>query len=386
MMTATATDSLRATTSTVVRLATASDDAARRALMSAVPMDAELALSVRRSPTMSALYALHARDWREWVVERDAAVVGTGSVLVRDGWLDGRRVPVGYLGDLRLAPVVQGRLLLDRFYGPILRDAADEWSCEYFVTAIIGSNLRARRALVARPARAERAGRPRYTLLREFDIRAIQLVLPLLPERSDWHVRRATEADIPAIARLLDADGRSRPFGYVVDEAELRRRLATWPGLTIDSFLVATGADGTPVGTLALWDAAPVKETVVASYSGSMRRVRMIHDIMATVLRRPRLPEPGAPLRYVYATHVAVPPGEPSLLRALLRAAYRRARATGFHFISACAPVGDANDTAYRGMVVTNLRAELHLVTLPGVALPLIPPTSPMPGLEMALV
>lgn len=385
-MAATAMHSLLATSSTVVRRADPDDDAARRALMSSVPMDAELALSVRRAPTMSALYALHARDWREWVVERDDAVVGTGSVLVRDGWLDGRRVPVGYLGDLRLAPAVQGRQLLDRFYGPILREAGAEWRCEHFLTAIIGSNLRARRALVTRTTRADRAGRPRYTLLREFDIRAIQLVLPLLPERSEWQVRPATEADIPAIARLLDADGRSRPFGYVFDETELCRRLATWPGLTIDSFLIATRDDGTPLGTLALWDAAPVKETVVVSYSGSMRRVRMIHDTLATVLRRPRLPAPGAGLRYVYATHVAVPPGEPSLLRALLRAGYRHARARGFHFISACAPVGDANDAAYRGMVVTDLRAEMHLVTLPGVALPSIPPESHMPGLEMALV
>jgi hypothetical protein len=372
--------------SIAVRRATANDDGARRDLMAQVAMDAELALSVRRRPTMDALYALHARDWNEWVVERDGIIEGTGSVLVRDGWIDGRRAPVGYLGDLRLAPSVQGRQLLDRFYAPILRAARDDWGCEHFLTAIIASNETARRALVVRTERADRRGRPRYELLRTFDIRSIQLVLPLLPERTAWHVRPARAGDIPAIGRLLDGDGRLRPFGYCLDEPELRRRLTMWPGLTIESFLVATRPDGTIVGTLALWDAAPVRQTVVTSYAGSMRRVRLMHDALAVALRRPRLPSPEAPFRYLYATHVGVPEAEPSVLRALLRAAYRRARAERFHFISICAPAGDPNDAAYRGMVVTNLRAELHLVTLPDVARPSIRADAPMPGFEMALV
>ena len=369
-----------------VRRAAAGDDAARRALMSDVAMDADLALSVRRHPTMAAMYALHARDWDEWVVDHDGAVAGMGAVLVRDGWLDGGRMPVGYLGDLRFSASAQGQLLLDRFFAPTLGEARERWGCEHFLTAIIASNDRARRALVARTARAERSGRPRYTLLREFDIRSVQSVLPLLPERRQWSVRRGTDADIPDIARLLEQDGRSRPFGYVFDESVLRHRLATWPGLRADSFLVAESAAGEIAGTLALWDAAPVKETVVTAYHGSMRRVRVMHDAMATLLRRPRLPVPGAPFRYLYATHAAVPAREPSLLRALVRAAHSQARARGYHFVSVCAPEGDSNDAAYRGLLVTNLRAQLYLVTLPGVSVPPLVPSGPMPGFEMALV
>ena len=370
----------------LVRRADAGDDAARRALMADVAMDAELALSVRRHPTMAAVYALHAREWDEWVVEDERRVVGMGSVLVRDGWLGGDCVPVGYLGDLRLAPGAQGRQLLDRFYAPVLAEARERWGVGHFLTAIIASNERARRALVARTARAERGLRPRYTLLREFDIRSVQLVLPLLPERSAWTVRPATSSDLPAIAALLDRDGRARPYGYRLDERELRRRLEEWPGLTVDSFVVATSPVGEVVGTLALWDAGPVKETVVMAYRGSMRRVRVIHDVLATATRRPRLPAPGAPFRYGYATHVAVPPSDPSVLRALLRATHRRARAEGLHFFSICAPVGDANDAAYRGMLVTDIRAGLHVVTPAGAPVPHVDARGPMPGFEMALV
>jgi hypothetical protein len=74
------------------------------------------------------------------------------------------------------------------------------------------------------------------------------------------------------------------------------------------------------------------------------------------------------------------------VLRALLASAYASARRAGFHFLSACAPVGDPLDDAYRGYLATNLRAQLYVVTLPGTTIPDALFKAPMPGFEMALV
>ena len=376
-----------ASSSLVVRPARPEDDAARRALLASVAMDADLALSIRRAPTVDAMYALHASEWDSWVVADDEGrVEGMGSVLVRDGWLDGRLTKVGYLGDLRLSGRAEGRQLLDRAYGPILEAARDRHGCEYWLTAIIASNARARRALTVQTERSLRRGRPRYTLLREFDIRSLHLVLPRRGEGSAVAVRRATELDIAAIAALLDDDARSRPFGYPMPERELRRRLATWPGLRIDSFHLAEDRAGKIVGVVAPWDASPVKETVVAGYGGAMKRVRLLHDLAALALGRPRLPAPGNPFRYQYLTHLAVPSADPAILRALLASAYDVARRERFHFLSACAPLGDALDAAYAGYAATNLRAQLYLVTLPDTRMPGSLRGGTMPGFEMALV
>src|SRR5688572_20187595 len=84
-----------------VRRAVAGDDAGCRALLASVAMDADLSLSIRRTPTVDAMYALHARAWESWVVsDRDGHVEGMGSILVRDGYVDGSVLPIGYLGDL----------------------------------------------------------------------------------------------------------------------------------------------------------------------------------------------------------------------------------------------------------------------------------------------
>lgn len=372
----------------IIRPALPSDDAARRALLAGVAMDTDLSLSIRRAPTVDALYPLHATAWESWVAASDTGgIEGMGSVLVRDGYLGtaGRVGNVGYLGDLRLSPRAEGRLLLDRFYGPTLAEARDKYGCEYFLTGIIASNSRARRALTVETVRSARRGRPRYTLLREFDIRSLHLVLPRRRERSPISVRRATTRDITAIAALLDADARRRPFGYPMPEAELRRRLATWPGLRVESFHVAERSKEL-VGVVAPWDAGPVKETVVVTYRGPMRRVRLTHDLAARVFRRPLLPKPGEAFRYQYLTHLAVPADDIDVLRALLASVYGAARTEGFHFLSVCAPTGASLDAAYRGYQVTNLRAHLYLVTLPDTPIPDMFNSASMPGFEMALV
>jgi hypothetical protein len=375
----------RSHASITVRRATAVDGPEQCALLARVAMDSDLALSIRRDPDFDALYRLQARDWESWVAEMDGTVEGTGTVLVRNGYLDGVRIPVGYLGDLRLSHAAEGRHLLDRMYGPILRSASERFGCNYYLTAIIASNDKAKRALTVPTARSQRGARPTYTLLREFDIRSIHLVLPRMRERLTHVVRRATDADIPSLARFLDDDSRTRPFGYVLDEAELRRRLTCWPGLSARSFHLAEDAGGRIVGCLALWDAAPAKRTIVMAYRGRMRRVRMAYDFAARIFGRDPLPRPGQEFRYQYATHVAVPSNDPSVMRALLQSAYHAARAEGYHFISVCAPVGDALDPAYRGYLTTDLRAELHVVTLPGVEVPALE-AGVRPGFEMALV
>lgn len=368
-------------TGAVVRPAEPRDNAARCDLFARVTMDSDLVISVHRGPDFDALYRLQSDEWLSVVVELDGRVEGTGTILVRDGYLNGIPRRVGYLGDLRFSPRLEGRLLLDRFFRPLLEDARERLGCELFLTAVIASNRRALRALATETPRSRRSGRPRYTVVGDFDIRSLHLLLPRRAEASAVKVRRATPDDLPRLTRLLDDDARSRPFGYVF-ERDLPRRLAAWPGLTADSFLLAERG-GQLVGALALWDASPVKRMVVREYRGAMRRVRFAYNLAARVLRVPGLPAAGETLRYLYVTHQAIPSGDPAVLRALLGRAHHESRGTGAQLLMTCAPHGSPLEPAFRGFLCTNLTARLFAVTLPGVE---PPPITTWPGFEMALV
>lgn len=370
----------------VLRPARPEDMPSRCDLFARVGMESELVLGVDRAPDFDALYRLQTRDWISWVVEIDGIVEGMGVVLARDCWLGGERTRVGYLGDLRFSPRARGRRLIDRYYGPVLRDATERLGCELFLTSVITSNQSAIHALVPRQHRAPIEGRPNHTPLRDFAIRSIHLLFPRRRRRSDVRVRRAVPSDITAIAKLLDEDARRRAFGYVLSEVELRRRLADWPGLSVDSFLLAEAENGTLLGCIAPWDSAPIKRMVVREYRGRMRHVRFGHDIAAHAFGRPPLPTPGGELRYQYLTHQAVPSDNPIVLRALLEAAYASARALGYHCLSVCALRGDRLDGAYRGFLSTDLAARLYLVNAPDTPVPESVFARSFPGFEMALV
>lgn len=372
----------------VVRPMERGDNPAVCAQFARVTMESDVVLSVRREPDFEALYRLQSRDWLTVVIELDGAIEGVGTIVIRDGYVGGEVRRVGYLGDLRLSPRLQGRMLLERFYGALLEDVRVRYGCELFLTSVIATNERALRALARETPRSRHAGRPRYTPVGDFDIRSLHLLLPRRVEPSAVRVRRAALADVPALARLLDADARSRPFGFVFSVPELERRLAEWPGLAVESFYVAESGAGELAGCIALWDAAPVKRMVVSAYRGPMRRVRGAYNIAATLLGMPKLPAAGGRLHYQYVTHQAIRANDPAVLRALLTQAYRDARRArrGFHFLSICAPAGSPLEPAFRGFQATNLRARLFVVALPHVNISDVCPAPSWPGFEMALV
>ncbi len=374
-----------------MRLATPRDEPALRRLFSSITMDADLSLRVDREPSFFALYEMQdTHAWETWVVELDGELVGLGALLVRDGYLDGAVERVGYLGDLRLDPRIRGREILATLYGPVLDDFAARHDVAVFLTAVIASNSRAMAALTGPDA--AKLGIPTYHLLQRFRIRALQTIRATRPPRAmcdRWPARAATDDDVAAIAKLLDQDARTRAFGMPMDERRLRASLAAWPGLRIEDFqLVHDATTGALVGCVAPWDATPVKQTIVTAYRGRMRWIRRAYDTAARLLGAPRLPKPGDPLRYAYATHQACVADQPEALRALLYAAWRAVRDSnrGDVFLSCRAPVAEANSDAYRGFTVNDLAANVYAVVPAGGSLAPNLAEAQRIGFEMALV
>lgn len=374
-----------------VRLARDEDEPATRQLFSSITMDAAISLQVRREPDFAALYRMQtAHAWETWIGEIDGEVVGLATLLVRDGYLDGTVQRIGYLGDLRLDRRIRGREILATIYGPILDEFAARHDVGVFLTSVIASNKRAVAALTGPGAAA--FGIPTYHLLQRFQIRALQTLAaqrPPLAIRRRFPVRAATDADIPAIAELLDRDASTRAFGIPMDVARLRADLEAWPGLSIGDFLLAIdAADGSLAGCIAPWDATPVKQTWVTAYRGSMAWVRRGHALGATLLRAPALPRAGRPLRYAYATHQAVRDDDPNVLRALLHAAWIAARrsADGNVFLSCRVPDAERGSIAYRGFVSSDLPAHVYAVVPAGGPLPPELLDVDRLGFEMALV
>lgn len=344
-----------------MRRATTEDNARLLELFGAVPMQGALVLSTQRAPDYFALYEMQRGTTEVWVHDEAGQLDGMGTLHVREGWLEGQPCRVGYLGDLRSRFSARRSRGLARFYGPILEEAAERHDVSAFLTAVMATNAAALQALVKR--KASRASQPHYALLRRFSTVSIQFLLRRRPRPSPYTVRHATAADVPAMAALLDADHRARPFGYRYDLGELEHRLSHWPGLTLERTYLAFDKDGRLVGCTSAWEPSAVKRYRVLAYRGGMRWMRWGFDAMATVVRAPRLPPPGEDFRYFYLCNTSIAGEDPAIFRALLDQVYADHYGQGFHFFSLYLDEEDPLAPALQGFLLRRLDFHLYAVT-----------------------
>ncbi|WNG13655.1 hypothetical protein F0U63_02445 [Cystobacter fuscus] len=364
------------------RLATPADNERLLELFGAVPMQGELVLSTQRSPDFFRLYDIQRGTAEVWVHEAAQGLSAMGTFFAREGWLDGRACRVGYLGDLRTRFSARRHRSVARFYGPLLEEVARRLGVETFLTSVMATNAAALQALVRRQER--RVAQPEYTLLRRFSAVSVHFTHRRAPRPGRFHVRRARPEDVPAMAALLDADHRARPFGYRYDQGELQHRLAHWPGLGVDGCYLAFDEHGALVGCTSVWDPHEVKRYRVLAYRGSMRWVKWGYDAMATVLRSPRLPEPGQDFRYFYLCNTSITGEDPAILRALVERVYADHQDRGYHFFSLYMGEEDPLQPALRGFFQRRLDFHLYAVTPASLAGRPSPPGG-RTGFEMAL-
>ncbi|WP_257451468.1 hypothetical protein [Archangium lipolyticum] len=364
-----------------LRRANREDNARLLDLFGSVPMQGELVLTTQRSPDFFSLYDMQRGDTELWVHEVEDGLDGMGTILVRDGWLEGRPCRVGYLGDLRTRFSARRSRSVARFYGPVLEETAERLGVEAFLTSVMASNAAALQALVKR--KANRVNQPHYTLLRRFSAVSVHFTRRRKPGRGPIHVRRATPGDVPAMSALLDADHRARPFGYRYDQGELQHRLERWPGLSVEGSYLAFDRSGKLVGCTSVWDPEAVKRYRVLAYRGSMQWVKWGYDAMATVLRAPRLPEPGHDFRYFYLCNTSITGEDPAILRALVEHVYADHHGKGYHFFSLYMDQDDPHEGALKGFFQRRLDFHLYAVTPAGLAREHFP--EGRTGFEMAL-
>lgn len=345
------------------RPATPADNDALVRLFAEVPMEGELVLATMRGPRFAALYDLHGGDVDCWVQDVDDSgpgapgatrrLAGVGTIIVREGWLDGRVQKVGYLGDLRIAAQARRSKTVARFYGPLLQATIARTGCDCYLTAVLASNTAALQALTRR--RPARAGQPHYQLLRRFDAVSVQFAGRRRAHHSPFSVSTARPEDVAPLARFLDADHRGRAFGFCFGAGELERRLATWPGFRLDATYIARDRGGQIVGCTTAWDPAPVKQYRVLAYRGKLAWVKRAWNGLCRLTGWPPLPDPGQDFRSLYLCNLSVSGDDPAILRALLERLYADFRPAGYHFFTLYADEGDPLRPALRGFTTRTL-------------------------------
>lgn len=306
------------------RLATNDDDPALRKLLAHSPMPGRLTVTFEREPNYFLGCDTMGRFWQVIIAccRPGGEIAGVMCRAVRPYWINGQRMDLGYIGQIRIADQHQGRWLLWRGLSFFKELHADNRVKTYF-GVISDENAVARGVLVEKPSRhfpqAREAARI-YTA-------GIILRRPKQPLPSPYTITRGSPEQLPVVAAFLQQHGAARQF-FPVYEADDFNSPAT-RGFRVEDFVIASQHHEI-VGVTGLWDQSSYKQTIVQHYEGVLRWGRFIYNAGLRLVGARRLPGSGEPLHAAYASFICVKDNNPAVFRPLLRQIYTMAAARGY--------------------------------------------------------
>jgi hypothetical protein len=363
----------------VYAIARRDDDADLRALLRDNPTDGWIKLALAREPDAFAAATVMGPQ-HGYIIARQCATrepIGMCEWSARESFIDGAPRPLAYLGALRVAPRWRRRRrMLAGGFEAVHQLLHQGRATPYALTAIAAGNRVALRMLGA-----NLPGMPRYQALEPFSTFALRPRATAAPAA----VERARAGDLAAIAVCLNRTYRHYQFAPVWSARDLAD-FVLCRGLAPEDFLVIRRGPGI-AACVALWDQNAFKQAIVQGYAGALGHVRPLVNIIAPLLRLPRLPMPGEPLRQVYLSHLAVEGGDPHLFNLLIEAALGEAKRRGFALaLTGLAARHPLADVLRRHFGAREYEAMLHLVRWDDAADPADTPMSRLPHLEIAVL
>jgi hypothetical protein len=341
-----------------LRLATPTDDAALRQLLRDNPMPGNISLSYEREPS----YFLAARvdgPLSQTIISVDAEtgqLRGMGARVIRPMYLNGQVQEVGYMSHLRADSGREWGLSLARQLARSFakfRQLHADGRTPFYLMSVIADNRPARRLLASGLPGMPQAHE--YARLITYAISSRRAKTEMALPRGCTLARGAPE-HIPEIIACLQRNGARHQFAPLWSAENLFTPTQT-PNLhPADFSLLVRGSR--VCGCLAVWDQTPFKQTVVRGYAGRLARWRPLINLLAHVAEIPRLPPVNAPLRYAYASHLALDGDDPQLFAALLRAVYNATLRRGFNYfvlgLSEAHPLRPVLTRSYRHIAYTS--------------------------------
>src|SRR5687768_6210084 len=354
--------SMRASAPFTVREAKPSDNDALVALAAACSMAGAIELRMDRAPDFFALNRLEGASWRLAVAEREGEVVGCICFSERECYLNGSVQRTGYVGDLKVHPDHRDSVIADA----LSRYAAGRMSHLPENTPVLITVLAGNAAMEKRLAGPR--GLARFSPIGTIRTHSLSI---LWKRRNPVHwtsVRRAAWSDVEEMAALWSDVARHRQLAPVHDADSLARWVRDAPGLHIDDFRLVRASDGKLLGFLGLWDQRQFKQLTVVKYSPRMAVARRVFNSLAPLTGSEPLPQAGAPLNVVTATHVCVPHDRADVLRGLLVSAHNELRGSGCSVLNIGLDIADPLSVALKGLLAQPTDINAYLTTARGKA------------------
>jgi hypothetical protein len=308
------------------------------------PMENDgLSVCLDRSPDMFAVPKLFFDSYKAFGFFMDERLVGFIMICRKKVYVNGMPREIGYLANMYIRPEGRKKGWLYKVSEPLFKEALEEVGIGYATTMVGNRNTE---PMIGRKVHKF----PFIPYSKSIGVNYIFNILVTFRKRNrtGYTVRRAEEADLPEISRLLEAEYRPRLFGPLMDIENLKKTIANRPGFTVSDYFVAM--QGTRiVGVCSAWDISPIRKLRVMAYRKQYRWVKLGYSLVAPIFGFPRLPRPGDPFREVVINDHAVENRDPRILKALITEIYQEYRSKGYNMVQIGSYEGDPVMEAAKG-------------------------------------
>jgi len=220
-----------------------------------LPMKGQgLQLSYQRSPNFFTFLSLQSEQFYVFVYREQHQILAVGSLSLRPSFINGNEQLLGYLGDLRVRPQLSSTRAWRDFYNDLMQSShqIDELSqVHYFVTAMIDSNLIAKKALVGQSRLSFQ-----YNEISKYKMVNLLGRYKGCKIRQGFSVKRTQAIDSKEITDFLNHCHSQLQFGYTSEEWPRRMKFEKAEYLLIKK-------DDKIIGFTQLWSPSPHKRIVI---------------------------------------------------------------------------------------------------------------------------
>lgn len=308
-------------------LANPADEAQIRRLLRQNPVPGQMALTYEREPDYALGTSVMGHLCQTLVARQQAsdAVVAVATRSIRSLFVNGQVQAVGYIGQLRVDPLHQGRWLLPQGFR-LFHELHQDGATRGYITTIIQGNTQAEGLLVHKARRTL----PVYRPLGQLFTMAIIVGRPRRPHWGSMELRSGDTVAVDDLIAFLHRNGSQRQFFPAYRVADFDEPATR--DFSVADFVVAC-RHGRIVGVAGLWDQSGYKQMVVRAHSPTLRRLRPFYKGVARLLGAQPLPDVGQPIRFGYASFLCVEEADASVCQQLLTALHNRAAQWGLAFL-----------------------------------------------------
>ena len=306
------------------RIADSGDDPDIRRLLSRTPMPGRVTVAFHRDPDYFLGTTVMGDNCRVYIARsgETGELALIGCFAVSDRFLSGKRVPVAYIGQLRVGREFRGYMLPAAgraFLEKTLKPEDPDICC----AVISRENITARSIFTGSTGR-------HFPVLREIDT-ICTCAVPLGRARKTAgrgiSIEEGSAGVLPEIVDFFHTWGSRKEFFPVYTEEDFLKGVRT-RGFDPNNFRIARSGREI-LGVAGLWDQSGFKQSVLCAYGGMLKAARPVYNLFSPLLGRPVLPEPGSYIDEVYASFICVRDNDPDIFRVLLNSIYSLARAEG---------------------------------------------------------